>query len=52
MNFSENASQLKGWSVVGAVCLMMTGVAGFMGSFGNMTEALQEDFQSTESVTS
>jgi len=48
----ENAAQLKGWSVVGAVCLMMTGVAGFMGSFGNVTEFLQQDLNSSESVIS
>jgi len=52
MNLREIHSKNKGWFVVGATCLMLVGVGGFIGSFGNLVQSLIDEFGSTEALTS
>ena len=51
MDFNETWSKNKGWFVVGATSLLLVGVGGFVGSFGNLTQSLLKEFECSEALT-
>ena len=51
MKFDEIWSKHKGWFVVGAFCFVLTGIGGFLQSYGNLTQSLRSEFGSSEALT-